>query len=65
MATPTLIVGILQALLSAEPSVVSAIHSLLAGTGTADDLAILGADKIAWQSIADKAQAEIAKTPKV
>jgi hypothetical protein len=50
-------------LLSAEPAVVTAIHNLLHGTGTADDLTVLGADKIAWQSIADKAAAEIAKTP--
>lgn len=60
---PLLIVQILQALLAAEPGVVSAIHNLLAGTGTADDLAVLGADKIAWQAIADKAQAEVAKIP--
>lgn len=58
---PLLIVQILQALLSAEPAVVAAIHSLLSGTGTADDLAILGADKVAWQAIADKAAAEVAK----
>lgn len=58
---PLLIVQILQALLAAEPAVVSAIHSLLSGTGTADDLAVLGADKIAWQAIADKAASEIAK----
>lgn len=57
---PLLIVQILQALLAAEPAVVSAIHNLLSGTGTADDLAVLGADKIAWQAIADKAAAEIA-----
>jgi hypothetical protein len=60
---PLLIVQILQALLAAEPTVVQAIHNLLSGTGTADDLAVLGADKIAWQAVADKAAAEIAKLP--
>jgi hypothetical protein len=60
---PLLIVQILQALLAAEPTVVQAIHNLLSGTGTADDLAVLGADKIAWQAIADKAAAEVAKIP--
>jgi hypothetical protein len=62
---PLLIVQILQALLGAEPAIVQAIHNLLHGTGTADDLAILGADKLAWQAIADKAAAEIAKSPVV
>jgi hypothetical protein len=60
---PLLIVQILQALLAAEPAVITAIHNLLSGTGTADDLAVLGADKIAWQAIADKAAAEVAKIP--
>ena len=65
MAAAPLILSILQALLAAEPAVVQAIKNLLGGTGTADDLAILGADKIAWQAIADKAQAEIDKSTKV
>ena len=58
---PLIIVQILQMVMAAEPAVLQAIHSLLSGTGTTDDLAILGADKIAWQSIADKAQAEVNK----
>jgi hypothetical protein len=60
--TAPLIITILQILSTAEPAVVTAIHNLLTGTGTADDLAVLAADKIAWQAIADKAAAEIAKT---
>ena len=62
MATAPAILTILQILLAAEPAVVAAIKNLLSGTGTADDLAILGADKLAWQAIADKAANEIAKT---
>lgn len=58
---PEMILKILQMLLIAEPAVVSAIHNLMTGTGTADDLAVLKADAIAWQAIADKAAAEIAK----
>jgi hypothetical protein len=61
-ASIPLILQILQILSTAEPAIIQAIHNLLTGTGTADDLAILGADKIAWQAIADKAQAEIDKT---
>lgn len=59
---PAIVVQILQMLLVAEPAVIQAIHNLMSGTGTADDLAILGADKIAWQMMGDKAAAEIAKT---
>jgi len=55
------ILKIIQMLLVAEPAVVTAIHNLMTGTGTADDLAVLKADTIAWQAIADKAQDEIAK----
>jgi hypothetical protein len=62
VAGAPLILNILQILLIAEPAVVSAVHNLLTGTGTADDLAILKADTIAWQAIADKAAAEIAKS---
>jgi len=58
---PALVVSILQMILAAEPAVITAIHNLLSGTGTADDLAVLGADKIAWQAIEAKADAEIAK----
>lgn len=61
VAAAPLVLGILQMLLAAEPAVVSAVHNLLSGTGTADDLAVLNADKLAWQTIADKAAAEIAK----
>lgn len=61
MATAPLILNILQILLTAEPAVVAAIHNLLSGTGTADDLTVLKADAAAWQAIADKAQAEVAK----
>jgi len=61
-ASVTGILAILQILSTAEPSVVTAIHKLLTGSGTADDLAVLKADAIAWQAIADKAGAEIAKT---
>lgn len=61
MATAPTILNILQILLTAEPAVVNAIHNLLSGTGTADDLAVLKADAAAWQAVADKAQAEIDK----
>jgi hypothetical protein len=65
VAAAPLILGVLQMLLAAEPAVVSAVHNILSGTGTADDLAVLGADKLAWQAIADKATAEIAKVKPV
>jgi hypothetical protein len=45
----------------AEPPVVNAIHNLMKGTGTADDIAVLKVDANAWQGIADKAHAEINK----
>lgn len=61
MATAPLALTVIQMLLAAEPAVVQAIHNLLSGTGTADDLAVLKADTIAWQAIAAKAQAEIDK----
>lgn len=57
-----LILQILQMLSTAEPAIITAIHNLLSGTGTADDLVVLKADALAWQAIADKAAAEIAKT---
>jgi len=60
--TAPLILTILQILTTAEPAIIVAVHNLLTGTGTADDLAVLAADKIEWQAIADKAQAEIDKT---
>jgi hypothetical protein len=60
-ATAPLILNILQILVTAEPAIISAVHNLLTGTGTATDLAVLAADKIEWQAIADKAAAEIAK----
>ena len=60
-ASVPLILQILQILSTAEPAIIQAIHNLLTGTGTADDLAVLGADKVAWQTIADKAQAELNK----
>lgn len=56
-----LILGILNILVTAELAIAQAIHNILTGNGTADDLAILGADKLAWQAIADKAQSEIDK----
>jgi hypothetical protein len=61
MATAPLILTILQILSTAEPAVITAVHNLLTGTGTADDLAVLAKDKVEWQAIADKAAAEIAK----
>jgi len=61
-AKAPLILNILQILVTAEPAIINAVHNLLTGTGTADDLAVLAADKIEWQAIADKAQAEIDKT---
>ena len=61
MAAAPLILNVLQILLTAEPAVVQAIHNILTGSGSADDLATLKADSIAWQAIADKAAAEIAK----
>jgi hypothetical protein len=60
-AAVPLILSILQILSTAEPAIITAVHNLLSGTGTADDLAVLNADKLAWQVIADKAQAEINK----
>ena len=60
-ASAPLILEILQILTTAEPAIITAVHNLLTGTGTADDLAVLAADKIEWQAIADKAQAEIDK----
>jgi hypothetical protein len=60
-ASIPLILQILQILSTAEPAIINAVHNLLSGTGTADDLTVLGADKLAWQAIADKAAAEIAK----
>lgn len=59
------ILTILQILSTAEPAIITAIHNLLTKTATTDDLVVLGVDKIAWQAIADKAQAEIDKTPKL
>lgn len=56
-----LVVKIMQMVLAAEPAVVTAIHNLISGTGSADDLAVLKVDQAGWQSIADKAAAEIAK----
>lgn len=58
---PNIALTVIQMILLAEPAIVQAIHNLLSGNGTADDLAILKADNIAWQAIADKAAAEIAK----
>jgi hypothetical protein len=67
MAAPNipLILQILQMLSTAEPAIIQAIHNLLSGTGTADDLTVLKADAIAWQAVADKAAAEIAKVKPV
>lgn len=62
VGTVSSILAILQILSTAEPAVVTAIHNLLTGSGTADDLTVLKADAIAWQAIADKAGVEIAKT---
>lgn len=59
-----LIISILQILANSEPAIIQAIHNLLTGTGTADDLAILKADRIIWQTLADKASAEVAKITK-
>lgn len=61
MASAPLALSVIQMILAAEPAIVQAIHNLLSGNGTADDLAVLKADTIAWQAIADKAAAEIAK----
>ena len=58
---PDTILKVIQILLVAEPAVVGAIHNLLTGNGTADDLTVLKADALAWQAIADHAAAEIAK----
>lgn len=58
---PLLIIKVIQMVLAAEPAVVGAIHNLISGTGTADDITILKADSLVWQSIANKAAAEIAK----
>ncbi len=61
-AAVPLILQILTILSTAEPAIITAIHNLLTGTGTATDLAVLNADKLAWQAIADTAAAEIAKS---
>ena len=61
-ATTQLVLNILEILLTAEPAIVQAIHNLLTGNATADDLATLKADALAWQAIADHAAAEIAKS---
>lgn len=63
-ASIPLILQILQILSTAEPAIITAVHNLLSGTGTMDDLTVLKADALAWQAIADKAATEIAKTPK-
>lgn len=62
MAAVPLALTVIEMILAAEPAVVQAIHNLLTGNGSADDLATLKADGIAWQAIADKAAAEVAKT---
>ena len=59
--TPEVLLKLIQVLLVAEPAIVQAVHNLLTGTGTADDLAILKGDVIGWQAIADKAQVEMDK----
>jgi len=56
-----LVLQIIQMLATAEPAIIQAIHNLMNGTGTADDIAILVGDQAAWQSIAEKAQQEIDK----
>ena len=60
-ASIPLILNILNILSTAEPAIIQAIHNLLTGTGTADDLTVLKVDADAWQGIADKAQAELDK----
>lgn len=62
MAAVPLALTVIQMILAAEPAVVTAIHNILSGNGSADDLATLKADGIAWQAIADKAAAEVAKS---
>jgi hypothetical protein len=57
---PDTVLKVIQIVLTAEPAVVSAIHNLLTGTGTATDLVVLKADALAWQAIADHAAAQIA-----
>lgn len=59
--TPEVVLKLIQILLVAEPAIVQAVHNLLTGTGTADDLTILKGDAIGWQAIADKAKAEMEK----
>jgi len=61
MAAAPLALTVIQMIAVAEPAIVTAIHNLLTGTGSMNDLAVLKADTIAWQSIADRAAAEIAK----
>ncbi len=58
---PETVLQIISIILTAEPAIVTAIHNLLTGTGTAADLTVLKADGLAWQAIADHAAAEIAK----
>jgi hypothetical protein len=60
MAAAPLALSIIQIIAAAEPAVVTAIHNLLTGTGTMNDLTVLKADSIAWQAIADHAAAQIA-----
>ncbi len=61
---PETILKILQILVIAEPRVVLAVHNLLAGTGTAEDLVVLKADVLAWQAVADHAARQIADAQK-
>ena len=61
MATAPVALSVIQLVLAAEPEVVQAIHNILSGKGSADDLATLKADSIAWQAIADHAAAQIEK----
>ena len=61
MATAPLALDVIKIVLAAEPAVVQAIHNILSGNGSADDLATLKADSIAWQMMADHAAAELSK----
>ncbi len=61
MPNEPVLLEILQILLAAEPAIVTAMHRLLTGIGTADDIAILKGDSLAWQALADRAQEELTK----
>lgn len=60
---PAVIVAVVDMILKAEPAVIQTIHDLLAGTGGQTDQPVLTADIADWQSIIDKARAQMPPQP--